>query len=178
MSHDKSDEQIKYQCSDCDYSTVVKSNLLRHIKAKHANNNENQRVISRDAIEIITNNRQNDKSVIDNPIVERNEDDEPEIDIEDYVTQKVADLLKANDLPPVKVSKTLMRSCFTGTVPSFLAGSFVGFILSNYIPMLAMLFKKKTLLVQPPAPPPLPETLASVAESDTIRSVPLTEPSL
>ena len=172
-------EPITHQCTECSYSTVVKSNLIRHIKAKHENNTDNQRVITTNSIENITNKRQNppiDKSVIDNPVIDNSHDAEPEIDIEDYVTQKVSEILKANDLPQMKVSKNLLRSCFSGTIPSFFAGSFVGLILSNYIPMLMMMFKKKTLLHQAVALSA--PTVVTETESNTAVSVSSTAPSL
>ena len=132
----------QFNCTECDYQTIVKSNLIRHIRSKHQKNEQKQKVITKENIEKLAN-----KSIkpTDDQIVIENDKTE-EIDIEDYVTNKVKELMKANDLPEVRVSKNLLRSCFTGTIPSFLAGSFLGFILSNYIPMLLMTLKKKLRL--------------------------------
>jgi len=169
MSQDKminqSSEKI-YNCTECEYRTPIKSNLIRHIKGKHGEKNEKQKVIRKEDIEIISN------KVTESPnhqITTQN-DKSDEIDIEDYINDKVQELLKENNLPNVKVTKSLMRSCFTGTIPSFLAGSFVGYILSSYIPMLLMNMKKKTIITQP-----VNQMQVSTEKSDTMPLAPLTE---
>ena len=162
----------QFNCTECDYQTSVKSNLIRHIKAKHRKNEQKQKIISKEEIEKLAN--KSIKSSGDS-INDKNDKVE-EIELEDYITDKVKELMKANNLPDVKVSKNLLRSCFSGTVPSFLVGSFLGFILSNYIPMLLMSLKKKTSVIAPPTQSPLPSPPPPPTKSDTMPSVPLTDP--
>jgi hypothetical protein len=169
MSQDKTINQTSekiFKCAECNYQTPIKSNLIRHIKAKHAEKNEKQKIIRKEDIEIMSN-KLSDSA---NDQITSQNDKSDEIDIEDYITDKVQELMKDNNLPNVKVTKSLMRSCFTGTIPSFLAGSFVGYILSSYIPMLLMNMKKKTIIT-----PPVNQMQVSTEKSDTMPLAPLTE---
>ena len=143
MINDKNDNEKSFACPECPYKSNVKANLNRHIETRHKRNGKQI-----DTKEI--------QKIMESPQTER-EAKEPttdEIDLEDYIKNTVNDLMVKNNLPIVK---KLPKFDMTGSIPSFCIGGFLGFVLSNSLPMLIqsfMMMKKKTLMNPPMNPTP------------------------
>ena len=169
MSDNENQNSSLFQCDKCSYKSKYKQNYLRHCKT-HIKNPSKKKIIETKKLLEIGNQKQNeiiDKSNDD----DENDDDEPEIELEDYINEKVKKILSKNNLPPVKLNKSYLRSIFNGNIPSFFIGSFVGYVLSNYIPMLLMGLQKKTISQIIPPPPPMD----SKTNLNSTPSAPLTE---
>lgn len=164
----ESSNQIIYQCNHCEYKSNIKSNLTRHIKAKHP-----EKLVRLDNIQsIIENQPQSSESNPQPEIIEnQNIADEQAIDMDDYINQLIQEKLKENQLPPVKVPKDIMKSMFTGTVPTFIAGGITGYILSQILPGFFFSIKQKALLVaaqqmKPQVPPPATSSIQNTNSAE------------
>ena len=117
-------DQPIYQCNNCEYKSSVKSNLTRHKKSQHGEDREVKK-LSREKILALAEDLETRKS---------KEEADDQIDLDDYINDRVNQILKQNNMPPVKVPRDLMKTLFSGTVPTFLAGSIMGWILSQILP--------------------------------------------
>lgn len=144
----------KFKCESCEYETPFKSNYNRHIKT-HKNKEE---------------------SINPNPINNENNPDE-EIDIEDFITERVNQLISDNQISNVKIPKSAVANLFKGNLASFVAGGMVGYILTGYLPVImamVMNMKKKTIAQQSLVviPPPPPQSLNPVPQTQPPLSTP------
>ena len=150
----QSTDQIIHQCNHCEYNSTVKSNLTRHVKTIHSRENP-QELVSSEKLKRIME-KKNDPPPVD---------DQEQIDLDDYINERLNQLLKDQNLPPVKVSKDTMKSLFTSTPATFVAGSVAGYILSQILPPFFFSIKQKALL--------LPKQVATQAVSQASTNLPI-----
>jgi hypothetical protein len=156
-------EQIIFQCNHCDYNSIVKSNLTRHKKKKHPEESVDN-VKSLEKINEILEKKEK-KSEYNNT--------ENGIDIDDFINQKINHLLKSHDLPPIKVEKDIMKSIFSGSIPSFFAGSITGYILSQILPTFFFSIKNQALKSIVPKLHPMAVSQSSATPSTELPTEPL-----
>lgn len=115
----------QYACLRCSYSTEYKQNLTRHIKALHEDSSGGEQ-------------EEEGKASQEAP---------PEMDVEEYINERLATLLKENGVKDVKIPRVemnSMKSFFSGGTATFCAGLCVGYLVtSNLGPLMNMMMLKK-----------------------------------
>jgi len=149
-----SSDQIVLQCNQCEYKSNYQSNMTRHKKNVHGVEAPTKQ-LSREKIMAFVDNKP-----VDQPKPADHHEIEEEIELDEYINDKVNQILKQNNMPPVKVPRDVMKGLFSGTVPTFLAGSIMGWILSQVLPPFFFsikqnhpAFHKKLNMMPPPLMP-------------------------
>lgn len=148
------DKSQTFRCRICNYTTQYKHNLTRHMKVHSGGTPPiHPRDIAEDGG---SDGGRNSPS-----------DDLAEIDIEDYINEKVNSILKDKvgiDKPISKSTTTDgMKSLFSSTGGTLVAGMALGYIITSNIPMIVMMLsgltgkKKNFPMNHPPFPPPPPQ---------------------
>lgn len=163
MTDQVKSDQVKYKCDRCDYSTIVKSNLKRHQKSCHKNQ-QGIPVVPPNS-PMLSSSSSKKKVSYSDPTEEHQDDDDDEIDMEDYINQRISTIMK-NRGGPTNVKLPSVKSLMTSTFASGLFGFVIGTMVYPMVtPFVMQMLKKKTTILPPPsAIPTTPATTPVVSQ--------------